>query len=213
MLTVAIRQRKPIRFERSQIKYLALIVAAVLLFICLYVGALYAATPARGNATEQTTAPVRSVAPSCSTVGHRKWNHLVRLERKIDGFSAHRLRDRPVCVSLYKPFKRHVKQLIRRYCHYAGIKGVKCWIRRAAKKYGQPLSDAMRVADCESDFNPGLTNNVPVGSEYATGLFQFLPSTWQTTPYRHKDIFSARWNAMAAMWMWDAGRRNEWACQ
>lgn len=169
------------------------------------------ASVAKGEPSSQHVRPV--APPACSQIRASKWNHLVRLEIKIDRFSAHRLRDRPVCVSLYKPFKRHVQSLIRTYCHYAGTKGVKCWIRRAAAKYNQPLSDAMRVADCESDFRPWLVNSTPVGSEHATGLFQFLPSTWRTTPYRNRSIFSARWNAMAAMWMWSVGRRGEWACR
>lgn len=46
------------------------------------------------------------------------------------------------------------------------------------------------------------------------GLFQFLyPSTWDTTPYARRDVWSAKWNSLAAMWMWANGRRGEWACQ
>jgi soluble lytic murein transglycosylase-like protein len=84
---------------------------------------------------------------------------------------------------------------------------VKCWIAAAAKKYGQPLADAYRVANCESSFDP---NNSYAGHY---GLFQFLPSTFATTPYRNRDIWSPKWNSLAAMWMWAHKRRSEWQCQ
>lgn len=67
----------------------------------------------------------------------------------------------------------------------------------------------MRVANCESSMDPELAPN----SAGATGLFQFLPSTWDTTPYANRSIYSAKWNSLAAMWMWAHHRRNEWVCQ
>lgn len=82
-------------------------------------------------------------------------------------------------------------------------------IREAAAKYNQPFADALRVAKCESSLNPGPS------SAYAghLGLYQFLQSTFDSTIYRGKDIWSAKWNALAAMWMWSVGRRGEWQCQ
>ena len=71
------------------------------------------------------------------------------------------------------------------------------------------LPDMLRVAKCESNLNPF---NV-TAPHFATGLFQFLPSTWATTPYAERDIFDPEVNAYAAAWMWSVGRRNEWACQ
>ena len=46
-----------------------------------------------------------------------------------------------------------------------------------------------------------------------SGLFQFNPNTWLTTPYANEDIFDPRASALAAGWMWSVGRRNEWVCQ
>lgn len=69
------------------------------------------------------------------------------------------------------------------------------------------MSDALRVAYCESSYDP----NTEYLGHY--GLFQFLRSTWNTTPYRNRNIYSPKWNSLAAMWMWSVGRRGEWACQ
>lgn len=82
-------------------------------------------------------------------------------------------------------------------------------IYAAADRYGQPREDMLRVARCESVLDPSAVN--PYSN--ASGLFQFLPSTWATTPYADQDIFDAEANANAAGWMWSVGRRNEWVCQ
>ena len=83
------------------------------------------------------------------------------------------------------------------------------FIYAAAKHYGVNGDDMLRVAKCESNLNPF---NV-TAPHFATGLFQFLPSTWATTIYAERDIFDPEVNAYAAAWMWSVGRRNEWACQ
>jgi uncharacterized protein YraI len=82
-------------------------------------------------------------------------------------------------------------------------------IYAAADAYGQPREDMLRVARCESVLDPGAVN----ASSGASGLFQFMPGTWATTPYADQDIFDATANANAAAWMWAVGRRNEWTCQ
>jgi uncharacterized protein YraI len=82
-------------------------------------------------------------------------------------------------------------------------------IYAAADRYGQPREDMLRVARCESVLDPNAFN--PISS--ASGLFQFLPGTWATTPYAEYSIFDPWANANAAGWMWSVGRRNEWACQ
>ncbi len=82
-------------------------------------------------------------------------------------------------------------------------------IYAAADHYGQPRADMLRVAQCESVLDPNAVN--PASG--VSGLFQFLPSTWATTPYADEDIFDPEANAYAAAWMWDNGRRNEWHCQ
>jgi uncharacterized protein YraI len=81
-------------------------------------------------------------------------------------------------------------------------------IYAAADRYGQSRSDMLRVAECESNLDPYAVN--PSGSY---GLFQFIRSTWKSTPFGNKDIFDPEANANAAAWMWSEGRKSEWVCQ
>jgi uncharacterized protein YraI len=81
-------------------------------------------------------------------------------------------------------------------------------IYAAADRYGQSRSAMLRVAECESNLDPYAVN--PSGSY---GLFQFIRSTWESTPYGNKDIFDPEANANAAAWMWSEGRKSEWVCQ
>jgi len=82
-------------------------------------------------------------------------------------------------------------------------------IRRAALKYRVSERMLRRKAWCESRMNPRAYNH---GSG-ASGLFQFLPSTWRTTRYRRESVWSAKWNALAAGWMHARGRGGEWSCR
>ncbi|CAA9585445.1 MAG: hypothetical protein AVDCRST_MAG19-4585 [uncultured Thermomicrobiales bacterium] len=81
-------------------------------------------------------------------------------------------------------------------------------IYAAADRYDQPRADMLRVAECESSLDPYAVN-----ASGSYGLFQFVASTWETTPYADEDIFDPEANANAAGWMWSVGRRNEWVCQ
>jgi hypothetical protein len=83
------------------------------------------------------------------------------------------------------------------------------FIAKAAKKYGQSERVMVRVARCESALDPCAVNRS--GPYY--GLFQFLKSTWKTTPYGDRDIFDPEAQSLATAWMWKQGRKNEWACQ
>jgi soluble lytic murein transglycosylase-like protein len=78
----------------------------------------------------------------------------------------------------------------------------------AADRYDQDRDDMLRVAECESNLDPYAVN--PSGSY---GLFQFIRSTWRSTPFGGEDIFDPRANANAAGWMWAEGRKSEWVCQ
>ena len=83
------------------------------------------------------------------------------------------------------------------------------FIANAAKKYGQSKKAMERVARCESALDPCAVNRS--GPYY--GLFQFLKSTWKTTPYKNRSIWDPEAQALATAWMWKQGRKNEWACQ
>jgi hypothetical protein len=83
------------------------------------------------------------------------------------------------------------------------------FIGKAAKKYGQSKRVMERVARCESGLDPCAVNRS--GPYY--GLFQFLKSTWKTTPYKKRSIWDPEAQALATAWMWKQGRKNEWACK
>jgi hypothetical protein len=83
------------------------------------------------------------------------------------------------------------------------------FISSAAKKYGQSESAMVRVARCESNLDPCAVNRS--GPYY--GLFQFLKSTWNQTPYGDQNIYDPKAQAMATGWMWKEGRKSEWACK
>lgn len=81
-------------------------------------------------------------------------------------------------------------------------------ITEAANRYGQSPAAMIAIARCESNLDPNAVNR----SSNASGLFQFLPGTWRTTPYASYSIFDPWANANAAAWMWSVGRRGEWVC-
>nr|MBA3275148.1 transglycosylase SLT domain-containing protein [Chloroflexia bacterium] len=84
-------------------------------------------------------------------------------------------------------------------------------VYQSADKWGQSRVDMLRVARCESGLDPRAVNS----NGGASGLFQFMPSTFAFTPNgkRGEDIFDPWSNADAAGWMWANGMRHHWACQ
>jgi hypothetical protein len=82
-------------------------------------------------------------------------------------------------------------------------------IRQAFAPYGQTGIDwGLRVAKCESGYNPNAYN--PVGPYY--GVFQFLMSTFKATPYGNQNIFDASANVNAAAWKYGQGGASAWGC-
>ncbi len=97
-------------------------------------------------------------------------------------------------------------------------------IRRAALRWRVSFPMLLRKARCESGsrsfpngnpyaINGSPLNRAPVRTSRSTGLMQFMPGTWQTTPYRHRSIWRAKWNALAAGWMHHVHRGSEWSCR
>ena len=96
-------------------------------------------------------------------------------------------------------------------------------IRRAAIRWRVSYPMLLRKARCESGLNPYAINGKPENGaptdeiygppEKSAGLMQFMPSTWRTTPYAGRSIWSAKWNALAAGWMHHVGRGGEWVCR
>jgi hypothetical protein len=82
--------------------------------------------------------------------------------------------------------------------------------------FGPDAPTAMRIAWCESSYNPNAINSIAIGDSYAEGLFQILvPSTWNTTSQAGNSPFDARANAIAAheIFIRDGHSWREWACQ
>ena len=68
---------------------------------------------------------------------------------------------------------------------------------------------AMNVAWCESRYHPNSVNS----ASGASGLFQFLLSTWSGTPYASQSPFDPRANAFAAAWLYSHYGPGRWVCQ
>ncbi len=68
---------------------------------------------------------------------------------------------------------------------------------------------AINVAFCESRYHPNSVNS----DSGATGLFQFMASTWSGTPWASKSRFDAVANAQAAAWLYTHYGPGRWSCQ
>jgi hypothetical protein len=89
---------------------------------------------------------------------------------------------------------------------HSRTKVARCFIKRAALHYHQPLSQAYYIAHRESRYNWRVTNS----SSGAAGLYQFMPRTWASTPYHKHSPYHPRWASLAAMWMWKHGGQSHW---
>ncbi len=70
------------------------------------------------------------------------------------------------------------------------------------------LSWALRVAYCESRYNPLAVNRY----SGASGLFQFMPSTWNAN-FPGQNIWDPHAQARAALVFYNAGRQSAWTCK
>jgi hypothetical protein len=70
------------------------------------------------------------------------------------------------------------------------------------------LSWALRVANCESHYNPLAVNR----SSGASGLFQFMPSTWNAN-FPGQNIWDPYVQARGALVFYNAGRQSAWTCK
>ena len=77
--------------------------------------------------------------------------------------------------------------------------------------FGRYSGAALAIAACESGYNPGAYNR----SSGASGVFQFLRSTWATTSYAGYSPFNAWANIHAAYQVFqrDGYSWREWQCQ
>ena len=85
-----------------------LIAALTLLVIAVCVLSIAFAGSARSAVSQGPTAPVRPVA-DCTKIPAGDWNRVVRVDRRLHGRHAPRLRSRPVCKRDYNDLRRHVR--------------------------------------------------------------------------------------------------------
>ena len=85
-------------------------------------------------------------------------------------------------------------------------------IRAAAAKYGADPDTLLRVAYCESRYDPLAYNSI-LG---ASGLFQIIPGTWRINSaaagYAGASVWDPVANANVAAWMFGQGKSGQWAC-
>lgn len=86
-------------------------------------------------------------------------------------------------------------------------------IRAAAARYGVDAEQLLRVAWCESRYDPNAYNGV-LG---ASGLFQIIPGTWAANSvragYGGASAFDPVANANVAAWMFAHGAAGLWVCR
>jgi hypothetical protein len=68
---------------------------------------------------------------------------------------------------------------------------------------------ALRIAKCESGYNPNAVNR----SSGASGLFQFMPSTWAHLPWAGQSVFNPVANAQAAAYYYQHSGPGPWSCK
>lgn len=83
----------------------------------------------------------------------------------------------------------------------------------AANRWGASADQLLRVARCESGYNPNAYN----ASSGASGLFQFLASTWAANSvragYGGYSVFDPVANANTAAMMFANGQAGQWVCK
>jgi hypothetical protein len=98
---------------------------------------------------------------------------------------------------------------MQRLQHACGQYNVVPCIEFAAIKYDQSPGVAICDATRESTLHPWSSNGPwPQGHH---GLYQFNESAWDLTRYRRHSVFSARWDALAAMALWKKREYSRWA--
>jgi hypothetical protein len=87
-------------------------------------------------------------------------------------------------------------------------------IRLASVVYGVSTTWMLSRGSCESTGGHGFNPRAVNSKSKASGTFQFLWSTWRSTPFASFSPFSPYANALAAGWMMGpAARAGEWDCR
>jgi hypothetical protein len=176
--------------------------------------ALAAAQPA-------ATAPARALPAGCAQAftvsAHHRYATRVFHRAGISHPAKHRLTRMRHCQKQGHKgtvAARHTERQLMRWrtlYHCTQGKPVNC-IRAATRLYGGNFAHNVACARSESGLSPYAHNG---GGSGATGLFQFMPSTWYSTLARMgvgpKPIYSAKWQARAAVWKFSHDGYGEWS--
>jgi hypothetical protein len=165
------------------------LLALTLLFALLFVtGFIGRKPPDRGDAAGRTVTVTRSLSGDYRGVSAAGWAARYR----------HRTRQ-------LQEARAHAHDLRRVLLARPSVAEA---INLAAAAYRVDAGTLWRKARCESHLNPLARN-----ASEAAGLFQFIPSTFASTPFARFSIWSAYANALAAGWMHSVGRGGEWVCR
>jgi transglycosylase-like protein with SLT domain len=167
----------------------------IALAFALWMLAVLWAGPSGGEPTELTSGPVPTDPPPATTD-----EQVAGLERQLVD---ERARRRRLTRSLYS-VRRYARTLHRTLLHRPDVGEA---ISLSCVVYGS-CSTLWRRARCESTLNPYVRN-----ASGATGLYQFIDSTFRSTPFARFSIYSPYAQALAAGWMNRAGRGSEWSCR
>lgn len=102
------------------------------------------------------------------------------------------------------------KRVERKQCNRGSVTAC---LKVAARRHGVSHTLLRAIATCESGLRADARNPTPVGprGEHASGVMQFLPSTFAGTPYRGRSIWSPRWNTLAGAWLISRVGTGPWA--
>ncbi|HKW78600.1 MAG TPA: G5 domain-containing protein [Candidatus Limnocylindria bacterium] len=126
----------------------------------------------------------------------------------IDGMEAERVLIGSVTLQAPIAEVRHVGTRIP-----PGPSEIDAIIRAAAADWGADADQLLRVAWCESRYNPSAYN----ASSGASGLFQFMAATWTANSaragYGGASVFDPVASANTAAFMFSIGQSRQWACK
>ena len=147
---------------------------------------------------------------------HRRYAKRVFKRSRISRDATRRLATLRHCQRRGERASRAARRAERRLARWRSLyhctqsRVVNC-IRVATRRYGGDFAHNLACARSESGLNPYAHNG---GGSGATGLYQFMPSTWASTlarmGVRHKSIYSAKWQARAAVWKFRKDGFGEW---
>ena len=178
------------------------------------------ACTANASAADPPAAPAAAPADCSRTFtvsAHHRYATRVFHRRSISHVAKRRLTRMRRCQAQGQPgahaarrTERRLKTWRTRY-HCTQGKPVNC-IRAATRVYGGSFAHNLACAKSESGLSPYARN---AGGSGATGLYQFMPSTWSRTLARMgvgaKPIYSAKWQARAAAWKFRHDGFGEWS--